>query len=211
MILEYLLITLAGFLGSYHCIGMCGYIPPLIQYRSWFLGNILYNTGRIFTYVFLGFVAGYLGMFFHSIEFQLFQKILTVFLGMMMIFFGLQVLGNIKEKGVPGLDVIFTAVAEILGKFRQNPFFLGMFNGFLPCPLVYGFLTKAMFEANAISGAVVMFFFGIGTIPAMMFSSYAFKKFSPTFRKRLASLSGIIIIIFGIIAIMRGFGIGHHH
>ncbi|NPA51502.1 MAG: sulfite exporter TauE/SafE family protein [Aquificae bacterium] len=211
MVLEYLLISLAGFLGSYHCIGMCGYIPPLIQYKPWILGNILYNTGRIFTYTFLGFVAGYLGMFFHSLEFQFLQKAFSIFLGVMMIIFGLQVLGNIKEKGVPGLDVIFTAIAEILSKFRKNPFFLGMFNGFLPCPLVYGFLTKAMFEANALKGAIVMFFFGIGTIPALMFSSFMFEKFSPALRKRLASLSGIIIIVFGIIAIARGLGIGHHH
>ena len=211
MILEYLLITLAGFLGSYHCIGMCGYIPPLIRYKSWFLGNLLYNTGRIFTYSFLGFVSGYLGMFFHSIEFQLFQKILTVFLGIAMIFFGLQVLGNIKEKGVPGLDLIFTTIAEILSKFRSNPFFLGMFNGFLPCPLVYAFLVKAMFEGSPIKGAVVMLFFGIGTVPAMFFSSYIFKKFSPAFRKKMASFSGVIIIIFGVVAILRAFGIGHHH
>ncbi len=211
MILEYLLITLSGFLGSYHCIGMCGYIPPLIQYKSWILGNILYNTGRIFTYMFLGFVSGYLGMFFHSLQFQLFQKFLTIFLGIMMIIFGIQVLGGIKEKGVPGLDVVFTTVAEILSKFRQNPFFLGMFNGFLPCPLVYGFLTKAMFEASPIKGAIVMLFFGIGTVPAMMFSSFMFEKFSPVARKRLASLSGVIIIVFGIIAILRAFGIGHHH
>ncbi len=211
MLIEYFLITLAGFLGSYHCIGMCGYIPPLIQHKSWFLGNVLYNLGRIFTYAFLGFVAGYLGMFFHSIEFQLFQKILTVSLGILMIFFGLQVIGSIKEKGVPGLDLIFTTVAEILSKFRKNPFFLGMFNGFLPCPLVYGFLMKAMFESSPFKGALVMIFFGFGTIPAMMFSSYLFERFSPALRKKLAGASGFIIILFGLLAILRAFGIVHHH
>jgi len=115
-LLKYLMISLAGFLGSYHCIGMCGFIPPLIQYRSWLLGNI---------------------MFFHNIQFQLFQKILTVFLGAGMIILGLQITGRIKEKGVPGLDLIFTAIAEILSKFRKNPFFLGMFNGLCIFDAVY--------------------------------------------------------------------------
>jgi len=210
-LLEYLLITLAGFLGSYHCIGMCGYIPPLIQHKSWLVGNILYSLGRIFSYSFLGFVAGYLGMFFHKIEFQLFQKTLTVILGILMIIFGLQIVGSLKEKGVPFLDPIFVAVAEILSKFRKNPFFLGMFNGFLPCPLVYAFLMKAMFESSPWKGMLVMVFFGIGTVPAMMFASKVFQIFSSAVRKKLASSSGFIVIFFGILAILRAFGIGHHH
>ncbi len=209
--LKYLLITLAGFLGSYHCIGMCGFIPPLIQHRSWLLGNILYNAGRIFSYMFLGFIAGYAGMFFHNIEFQLFQKGLAFFLGIGMIVFGLQITGNIKEKGVPGLDLIFETIASILSKFRQNPFFLGMFNGFLPCPLVYAFLLQAMFESSPFKGMLVMVSFGLGTVPAMLLSSKLFQILSPKLRKRLASFSGVIVILLGIWVLLRAFGIGHHH
>ena len=86
-----------------------------------------------------------------------------------------------------------------------------MFNGFLPCPLVYGFLIKAMFESSPLKGATVMILFGIGTVPAMVFSSYLFKRFSPSLRKKLSSMSGIIIILFGVLAIFRAFGIGHNH
>ncbi|HCB70011.1 MAG TPA: sulfite exporter TauE/SafE family protein [Persephonella sp.] len=211
MILKYLLISLAGFLGSYHCVGMCGFIPPLIIHRSWLIGNILYSAGRLFTYSFLGFIAGYLGMFFHSMQFQYFQKGLSIFLGVMMIFFGLQVAGSIKEKGVIGLDLIFTTVAEILSKFRKNPFFLGMFNGFLPCPLVYAFLMQAVFERDPLKGATVMLFFGLGTIPAMLFASKLFQILSPRLRKKVSSFAGFIIIILGIWIILRAFGIGHHH
>lgn len=212
MLLDYVLITLAGFLGSYHCIGMCGFIPSMIKHKSWLVGNIQYSLGRIFSYAFLGFVAGNLGMFFHSLEFQIFQKILSIALGLGMIFFGLQITGNIKEKGVIGLDYIFTTIAEILGKFRNKPFFLGMFNGFLPCPLVYAILLKAVLEKNAINGALVMIFFGIGTVPAMLFASKLFGLISGKIRKRLSSLSGIIVILLGIFVILRTFGMmGHHH
>jgi len=210
-LLKYLMFTLAGFLGSYHCVGMCGFIPPLIQHRSWLLGNILYSAGRIFTYIFLGFVAGYAGMFFHNIEFQFFQKALSIFLGMAMVVFGLQITGNIKEKGVPGLDLIFITITEILSKFRKNPFFLGMFNGFLPCPLVYAFLMQAMFEGSPIKGMLVMLFFGLGTVPAMLFASKIFQVVSPKLRKRLSSSAGVIVILLGVWIILRAFGIGHHH
>jgi len=203
--------TLAGVLGSYHCVGMCGFIPPLIQYRSWLIGNLLYSAGRIFTYMFLGFLAGYGGMFFHSLQFQMVQKGFSLFLGIGMIVFGLQITGNIKEKGVPGLDLIFITITEILSKFRKHPFFLGMFNGFLPCPLVYAFLMQAMFEGSPLKGMAVMFFFGIGTVPAMLFASKVFQTVSAKARKRLSSLAGVVVILLGVWLILRAFGIGHHH
>ena len=213
MILELSLITVAGFLGSYHCIGMCGAIPSLIQYRSWFLGNILYSLGRIFSYVFLGFVAGYIGSFFNLIEFKAFQKFLSIFIGIMMIFFGLQITGNIKEKGIIGLDYIFTSIADLLSNFRKNPFLLGMFNGFLPCPLVYAFLFKAIDTKSPIDGALVMFAFGIGTVPAMLFASKIMNILTGAKRKLLNILAGLIVIFFGIFMILKALGIVkmHHH
>lgn len=213
MIIELALITLAGFLGSYHCIGMCGAIPSLIQHRSWFIGNILYSVGRIFSYSFLGFVAGYIGSFFNLIEFQIIQKFVYIFIGIMMIIFGLQITGNIKEKGIIGLDYIFTTIADLLSNFRKNPFLLGMFNGFLPCPLVYAFLFKAVATESPFKGALVMIAFGIGTVPAMLFASKLMNIMTGTKRKLLNSLAGIIVIIFGVLIILKAFGIVrfHHH
>jgi len=213
MILQLALITVAGFLGSYHCIGMCGAIPSLIQHRSWLVGNILYSAGRVFTYTFLGFVAGYIGSFFKLISFVLFQKVIYLFLGVMMILLGLQILGTVKEKGIIGLDYIFTTIADLLSNFRKNPFLLGMFNGFLPCPLVYAFLFKAVDTQSPILGALVMFAFGIGTIPAMLFASKLINILTGAKRKMLNSIAGFIVIIFGVLIILKAFGIVsfHHH
>ncbi|MCW4573875.1 sulfite exporter TauE/SafE family protein [Venenivibrio stagnispumantis] len=59
----------------------------------------------------------------------------------------------------------------MLKSFRKNPFLLGVFNGFLPCPLVYAFLMRALFEQNPVKGMVVMILFGIGTVPAMLYQN----------------------------------------
>ncbi|MCX7760603.1 MAG: sulfite exporter TauE/SafE family protein [Hydrogenothermaceae bacterium] len=209
--LEFFLVFLGGFLGSYHCIGMCGFIPSLIVYKNFWVGNILYNSGRIFTYIFLGFLAGFLGMYFHSIGFQYFQKGLSLILGVGMIIFGLQITGNIKEKGVPFLDPIFNTIADFLNQFRSSPFFLGMFNGFLPCPLVYAFLIKAVIDKDPVKGMLTMAVFGLGTVPAMLFSAKIINLISPYTRKNLVRLAGVIVILFGIWTILRGFGTGHHH
>jgi uncharacterized protein len=55
-----------GMVGSFHCIGMCGPIAlslPLKKESSWgkFSGAILYNLGRITTYIAFGLVFGLLG------------------------------------------------------------------------------------------------------------------------------------------------------
>lgn len=128
-----------------------------------------------------------------------------------MIILGLQILGRIKEKGVPGFNLILTTIADILSKFRKNPFFLGMFNGFLPCPLVYAMLLQSVLEKSGVKSFIIMVIFGIGTIPAMFFSSFVFNKLSPSLRKKLANSSGLIVILFGILAIIRALGIMHHH
>jgi sulfite exporter TauE/SafE len=211
--MEYFLITFTAFLGSYHCIGMCGFIPTLIKYRSWLLGNILYSIGRVFSYTFLGFVGGYIGMFFKNVEFQMFQKGISIFLGIMIIFFGLQIMGSIKEKGIIGLDYIYSTIADIMGKFREQPLFLGMFNGLLPCPLVYAFLMKAIAEGNPLKGALVMLAFGIGTVPAMLFASKLLSILTGQQRKIFVRIAGFIVVLFGVWMILRTFGIltMHHH
>lgn len=209
--LEFFMIFLGGFLGSYHCIGMCGFIPSLISYRNFLIGNVLYNTGRIFTYAFLGFMAGFAGMYFHMIEFKFLQMFLSIFLGFLMILFGLQITGNIKEKGVPLLDPIFNTLSDFLNHFRTSPFFLGLFNGFLPCPLVYAFLTKAVLDKDPIKGMLTMVVFGLGTLPAMFFSAKIINIISPYTRKNLVKLAGVIVILFGVWTLLRAFGFGHHH
>lgn len=209
--LELFMVFLGGLLGSYHCIGMCGFIPSILQYRNFWLGSALYNSGRIFTYSFLGFIAGLTGMYFHSLEFRYIQTGISITLATMMILFGLQVMGSVKEKGIPLLDPLFNTISDFLNAFRNSPFFLGMFNGFLPCPLVYAFLIKAVLDKDPIKGMITMVVFGLGTLPAMMFAAKLVRLVSPYRRKNLAKLAGVILILFGIITILRAFGIAHHH
>ena len=60
MILGYIIAALIlGFLGSFHCVGMCGPIALILPVRHLqgiqrFVGILTYNLGRIFTYGILG-------------------------------------------------------------------------------------------------------------------------------------------------------------
>ena len=62
----YALLFLAGFAGSFHCIGMCGGFACALGADPRGAGatsvrHVLYNTGRLTTYCFLGALAGGLG------------------------------------------------------------------------------------------------------------------------------------------------------
>lgn len=63
----FLIAMLAGFAGSFHCVGMCGgFACGLAQARSGsktalVIHSLLYNTGRVVTYAFIGALAGLLG------------------------------------------------------------------------------------------------------------------------------------------------------
>lgn len=57
---------IVGFVGSLHCVGMCGPIAlslPLQDKASWrfLFGRLMYNSGRVVTYTFLGVLAGQIG------------------------------------------------------------------------------------------------------------------------------------------------------
>lgn len=58
---------LAGFAGSFHCIGMCGGFACGLNHNhdgglpSLVIRNLLYNIGRLTTYAFIGALAGALG------------------------------------------------------------------------------------------------------------------------------------------------------
>ena len=62
----YFVFFLAGFAGSFHCIGMCGGFACALGRDSHGpaatgLRHLLYNTGRLTSYVFLGALAGAIG------------------------------------------------------------------------------------------------------------------------------------------------------
>ena len=84
------------------------------------------------------------------------------------------------------------------------PVALGVFNGFLPCPLVYAFLAQAGSTAVPVSGFLVMLAFGLGTFPAMLTMGGIGRLLAPTWRKRGVQVAGVFILLLGLVTIARG-------
>jgi sulfite exporter TauE/SafE len=214
------IITIA-FLGSFgHCIGMCGgivvaystiKIEPSSTKVSKTVAHLLYNFGRVFTYTILGAMFGFLGGVALFSNFA--NGVLLIFAGIVMILAGLSLMGKIKFLTV--IEHSFSSSSFYKDKFRAvlnsksntSFFLLGMLNGLLPCGFVYFFAITAASTADPLYGAIVMFIFGISTIPAMFGVGFLTSLASATsFRNMMMSLSSVAVILYGIFTIYNGYG-----
>ena len=220
----YIVIFAAGFAGSFHCIGMCGGFACALGRDpqgsgATLLRHLLYNTGRLTSYCFLGALAGALGQIICTSQgmtapllsgpLDSGQRILAIVAGLLMIGMALQFFGLLT--GLHRLATGFggSTLAVSLRNLLKAPghaaaLAFGVFNGFLPCPLVYAFAAQAASTAGALPGFLTMASFGFGTFPAMLFMGGVGYTLAPAWRQRGVWLAGSCILLLGLITLGRG-------
>ncbi|MDH5400791.1 MAG: sulfite exporter TauE/SafE family protein, partial [Cyclobacteriaceae bacterium] len=172
---------LMGFLGSAHCVGMCGPIALIIEKKrsgNKLFNRLLYNTGRLFTYSFMGVVAGAAGRIIFLSDFQ---QGLSVGLGVFIIILA-GTLASGQSLGFKFLNNTINKLKTALGKIlkKEGPlmgFSVGALNGLLPCGMVYMALAASLSTSSIPEGVVFMLFFGLGTFPALFISSAILNNF----------------------------------
>ncbi len=231
--MAYLPLFAAGFLGSFHCIGMCGGFACALGRDgrgrgATVLRHLLYNCGRLTTYCFLGGLAGALGQAIctpggisvtlpHN-PIGLPQRLLAVVSGMLMIVMAMQFFGWFKSSrrvaaGFGG-STLAMSLRSLLGAHgAAAPLAFGVLNGFLPCPLVYAIVAKAASTAAPLPGMLSMAAFGLGTFPAMLLMGRIGQLLRPAWRLRGVRLAGSCLLLLGMITLARGFvpAMGHMH
>jgi len=207
---------IVGLVGSAHCAGMCGPIALALPLKSenWFAragGGLVYNTGRIITYMILGAIFGLLGKGLHMAGFQLWASII---IGILMI---VMVIVPLVFKKMPSLNNVFEGYsARLLGGFRNmfrkggtpSLFGIGLLNGILPCGLVYVAIAGAINSGDVVSAMLYMALFGAGTIPVMLAVSLAGTMISLNLRIFINKLSPYVIVLLGVLFILRGLSLG---
>ena len=209
-----------AFLGSFgHCIGMCGGI--VIAYsgtkidQKWgktkqAISHLFYSFGRILTYITLGAIFGYLGgvASFNNTA----NGIMWIVAGVAMILAGLSLLGKTKflvmiEHSLSKSIWYQQSFKALLRNQSLSSFFLlGMLNGLLPCGLVYSFAIIATSTGSAISGGLVMFIFGISTIPALFSLGFFVGIFNQSsFRNIMIRLAALAVLLYGVFTIYNGY------
>ena len=205
-----------GFVGSLHCIGMCGPIVlalPVGNHRwaTFAVGRFLYNLGRVVTYTIMGGIVGLLGA---GILLPLFQQDLSIIAGIFIILS--VVLRRLIKLSWPvpsflsgTLQRLQAKIAALLQKQSVAALFLlGVLNGLLPCGFVYVAMTAAAVSAHVLSGMLFMAGFGFGTIPAMVGLSISPRILSADFRGKIAKMLPAFTLLVGILLVLRGLNLG---
>jgi len=159
----------AGFVGSLHCIGMCGGFAIACGGRA--RDTFLWHAGRTATYAILGGLAGAFGSLIPGPGW-----VVGVFSGILIAWFAAGLAGLVPEPhvSIPGVKHLATNLATRTNMAARFGF--GMANGLLPCGLVYAALAIPVAAGDPVVGALAMAAFGFGTAPALTAVALGLRK-----------------------------------
>jgi hypothetical protein len=200
-----------GLVGSLHCAGMCGpivWVMPFQQYNGIkrIAGILLYHLGRITTYALLGVLLHFIRDAFHPQWQQTFSIISGSILVLAGILYFLPQLG--VRISLPWTSMVVTGLRKTM--HQKSPGWLlpvGALNGLLPCGMVYMALAASVSTQHAGQAAMVMFSFGLGTLPMMI----GITMFRSRLQFRFAGLrkwTPVLLVAFGLLFVLRGANLG---
>lgn len=205
-----------GFMGSLHCVGMCGPIAFMLpvdrtnNYKKF--GQIfIYHFGRLLAYGIIGLVFGLLGKGLSIFGIQ--QK-LSIAIGIIMILIVLipyQTFNkyNLSKPIYKVISKVKNQLGKELKKKSPDTFLtIGFLNGFLPCGLVYMALFGSIAMGDALQGSLYMMLFGVGTLPLMTAAIYFSNLLKGGIRQKVQKAIPVFVIIIGALFILRGLGLG---
>lgn len=207
---------LVGLLGSFHCIGMCGPIAlalPIHQQNTVqkILSLLTYNLGRIITYSFLGLIFGLIGK---TLFIGKYQQVFSIVIGsIILLFLLIPFIGKKLNQGTilskyhrmiqQQLSSLFKKEKNIL-----NLFIIGIFNGLLPCGLVYMAIAGSLSTGNINHAILFMLSFGLGTVPIMFSVAFFGNYISQSIRKKINKAVPFVIGCMAVLLILRGMNLG---
>ena len=202
-----------GLFGSLHCAGMCG---PLALSLPFYSQNgirkvyavALYNLGRAGTYTLFGLLFGFTGRGLYIFGIQQWISLIS----------GITILCILFLPGIFRFSFAgnFFKQSSLLSFFSRhlhagkNIFFFysaGMVNGLLPCGLVYIAIASSVATGSPAAGALLMFSFGVGTMPLMIITILMSGLISSTLRSRLKVIVPVFACLIAVILIIRGLGL----
>jgi len=229
---DYLFALTVGFLGSLHCLGMCG--PLLFAYsmharsagelrgerqmhplRNGLLHHLVFHAGRLATYTLLGGVASAI------FQFAAFQPVFkglrngaTLLGGLLMIAIGLYLLRLLPVPALLGRVLLLPAslqnrlVPAMAASQRLGAkALLGFFAGFLPCGLSGAMIIKAATSGTVLKGFATMALFCAGTVPVLLSAGILASVFTLELRLIGERMAALAVIFMGVFMVASGAGL----
>jgi hypothetical protein len=219
---------LAGLFGSSHCIGMCGAVVVLFETqrnaaRAAWLHRVLYNTGRLGFYMLLGAIAGLGGsLITRTAGLDVGLAVLRILAGLLVLALGLnlafswQTLAVLERTGAGLWKRLAPLTRHVLPVVTPGrALAAGLLWGALPCGLVYSAVAMAATGGDAVTGALVMLAFWLGTAPALLLAGASAAKLALWSRRgAMRRAAGLLLVVLGCLALafplLRLIGQGQH-
>lgn len=212
--MSYGLLVLVGFLTSFHCVGMCG--PLILGYvaknaangHESHVAHLLYGVGKTLSYTFTGALFGAFGAVVAFTPYT--QGMVGIAAGAFLMLFGLHML-----EVFPALSHFQIKAPGFLMRFigkeyrkHSNPFMIGLLNGLMIiCGPLQAMYVMAAGTGSWSAGAIILFFFGLGTLPLMMGFGFLTSLLSANLTPKLLKASGFIVMALGAIMLNRGLAV----
>ena len=208
------LLFLIGFLTSFHCVGMCG--PLVVGYaakhakagHSSHWAHIWYVFGKTLSYTAIGALFGLFGAIVAFTPYT--QGIVGIVAGSFLLLFGLHML-----EVFPALDRFQFKTPKFVMRFvsheyrkHSHPFVIGLLNGLMIlCGPLQAMYVMAAGSGSGTQGAMILFFFGLGTVPMMLGFGFLTTLLSSSLTPKLLKVSGVVVMALGLIMLNRGLAV----
>ena len=209
-----LTVFVASLSGSLHCAGMCGGLVAFAagtdRSRRPLPGHLAYHTGRFTVYVTLGALAGGLGagLDLAGRAAGLRDAALAT-AAVLMLAWGLLTL--LRHFGVPlprflGAPAGHGLAGRVYRRLAGRPpvvraAALGMLTPLLPCGWLYAFAVTAAGTGSALSGALLMAAFFLGTVPALAAVGVSVQLLAGRLRRHLPVMSALALVVVGLVTL----------
>lgn len=215
-----------GFLGSPHCLGMCGGIVTAfglsMKGGNQTLLTLVYHAGRLTSYALLGMLAGLIGLtvlapFMTANGARMLLAVSLVLVGGIML--GLPILNQLEKMGLK-LWQNLAPMRQRLFPLNTIPraFAAGLLWGLLPCGLVYGALVVAVSMGaghqyvHVTHSALFMMIFGLGTMPMLLATQSVVALVNERIKRfSVRKISGVFLLVFGFGVLAMPFLHQHGH
>lgn len=196
-----------GFLGSSHCLVMCGGIVSALQLSMPQLSllqqvklQLMLSLGRLTTYSLLGALTGAFGaavlvkLGISFVWLKLMAGILLLLMACYVarIWFALTTLEKLGAALWRNIQPVAKTLLPLDSSKKALAY--GLCWGFLPCGLVYSSLGWSLASGSAWQGALLMCAFGIGTLPAMLALGGFAKQLSQFKNKKWVRASAAVLL-----------------
>lgn len=212
------LIFLIGILAGFHCVGMCGGLVVAVNLKKGdkdsdcakmnFWPQVQYNFGRLISYSAIGAILGGFGTFFAiNPSFNGFVLLVAAFF---MVIFGLSLITEFKWLKRIRLSAPLIIARHLYAnkdkKRPKGPFLIGLLNGFMPCGPLQAVQLYALTSGSAITGALSLGAYALGTIPVMFGLGLIVSRFNAANVSKMMKYSGAVVLILGLAMFYRGLG-----